>query len=265
MIYFLAGIAAAIFAFLSLRFSIFIPPTRGLPVLVYHKVSMTHADNLTIRPETFEQHLNFLAQNGYTAISLKELIAFHEKRANLPKKPVMITFDDGYVNNFELAYPLLKKHACKAVFFIPTAGIGKTNWWDRDQEPLMNADQLLALDSGLVELGLHSTDHRHYGKLRPDQIEADMRESIDTLRKLSVGFAPAFSYPYGGRPKDKATYASMLETFASIGIKIAFRLGNRVNKLPLRNCFEVKRISIRGTDSMWTFKTKITKGRVKQA
>jgi hypothetical protein len=49
-----------------------------------------------------------------------------------------------------------------------------------------------------------------------------------------------------------------------MGIKLAFRIGNRVNKLPLKNYFEVKRISIQGSDSMWTFKTKLLKGREKQ-
>jgi peptidoglycan/xylan/chitin deacetylase (PgdA/CDA1 family) len=193
-----------------------------------------------------------------------QLLTFHEKGAPLPKKPVMLAFDDGYVNNFELAYPLLKKHACKAVFFIPSAGIGKSSVWDTNAEPLMSVEQLKNLDQDVVEFGLHSCDHKNYKNLTPGQLDADIRENIAVLKTLEIPFVPAFAYPYGGRPMDKTIYASMAESFSKAGIKLAFRIGNRVNRLPLKNVFEVKRISIRGTDSMWTFKTKLIKGRVKQ-
>jgi Predicted xylanase/chitin deacetylase len=250
--------------FLAVRFSIFLPAIKGVPVLLYHKVSLTHEDSLTIKPSAFEKHLAYLVKKGYHTISVKELIGFIERKAPLPPKPVMITFDDGYVNNFELAYPLLKRYGCKAVFFIPSAGIGKTNWWDRLAEPLMNVDQLLGLDTSLIEIGLHSTDHKHYGKILPEQIEVDMHQSISAFRHSGIPFVPAFAYPYGGRPKNKENYAHMVRVFSSMGIKLAFRIGNRVNKLPLKNYFEVKRISIQGSDSMWTFKTKLLKGREKQ-
>lgn len=263
MIYILLIIPVIIFAFLIVRFSLLVPPTKGLPVLLYHKVSLTHEDSLTIKPQNLEKHLAYLVHNGYRTISLKDLISYVDKKAALPAKPVMITFDDGYVNNLELAYPLLKRYGCKAVFFIPSEGIGQTNRWDRHAEPLMNVDQLRSLDSGLIELGLHSTDHKHYGRLSPEQIESDMNQSISTLRHLEIRFVPALAYPYGGRPKDKKIYASMLKTFADTGIMFAFRIGNKVNKLPLKRPFEIKRISIQGPDSIWTFKTKLRKGRVR--
>ena len=91
-----------------------------------------------------------------------------------------------------------------------------------------------------------------------------MHQSISAFRHSGIPFVPAFAYPYGGRPKNKEIYAHMVRVFSSMGIKLAFRIGNRVNKLPLKNYFEVKRISIQGSDSMWTFKTKLLKGREKQ-
>lgn len=263
MIYLIAAITVIILAYLIVQFSILIPGTKGLPVLLYHKVSRTHADNLTILPETFEHHLIFLNKKGYTTVSMQELIAFQYKHAPLPQKPVMITFDDGYVNNFELAYPLLRQYKSKAVFFITSAGIGKTNWWDKNAQPLMNAQQLLDLDNSFIELGPHSNEHKNYKHLTPEQINSDIHKNISTLQRMRINFVPAFAYPYGGRPKVKKGYAQMLKTFAEAGIKFAFRIGNKVNKLPLKRPFEIKRISIQGTDSMWTFKTKLRKGRVK--
>jgi peptidoglycan/xylan/chitin deacetylase (PgdA/CDA1 family) len=264
MIYLAAASCIGILLFLLLRFSILLPATKGLPVLLYHKMSASSEDSLTLRPQTFEKHLLYLGQKGYQTISLQQLLAFQETGLPLPKKPVMITFDDGYVSTLDLAYPLLKKFSCKAVFFIPSAGVGKTSFWDHGAEPLMNADQLKAVDPGVVEFGLHSADHKNYKHLLPDQIDADIQENISALTSLGIHFVPAFAYPYGGRPGDRGVYARMTGSFSKAGIKLAFRIGNRVNRLPLKHPFEVKRISIRGTDTQWTFMTKLTKGRVKQ-
>jgi peptidoglycan/xylan/chitin deacetylase (PgdA/CDA1 family) len=264
MTFALATFCTCAVLFLMLRFSLLLPGTKGLPVLLYHKMSLSSEDSLTIRPETFERHLLFLHKNGYHTISFEQLLAFRENGSPLPRKPVMITFDDGYVNNGELAYPLLKKHGCTAVFFIPSAGIGKTSAWDANAEALMSAQQLKNLDPAVVELGLHSGCHGNYKHLSPELIDADLRANISAMKTMGIPFVPGFAYPYGGRPKDRAIYNGMIGSFSNAGIKLAFRIGNRVNRLPLKNPFEVKRISIRGTDSLWTFRTKLTKGRVKQ-
>jgi peptidoglycan/xylan/chitin deacetylase (PgdA/CDA1 family) len=264
MIFVAAFCCVVLLLFLVLRFGFLLPPTKGLPVLLYHKVSERVNDTITIAPSTFERHLQYLSHKGYQSISLRQLIENIEHAGTLPRKPVMITFDDGYVNNLDLAYPLLKKYGHKAVFFIPGAGIGKTNWWDIVKEPLLSSGQLKSLDENVVELGLHSFDHMHYGKISAEQIDADISKCIEALQAHAIPFVPALAYPYGGRPKDKSVYQGMVDSFTKAGIKLAFRIGNRVNRLPLKNPFEVKRISIRGTDSMWTFRTKLTKGRVKQ-
>jgi peptidoglycan/xylan/chitin deacetylase (PgdA/CDA1 family) len=264
MIFIAVFCCVVLLLFLVLRFGFLLPPIKGLPVLLYHKVSEHVNDTITIAPSTFERQLQYLSQKGYQSISLRQLIGNIEHPGTLPPKPVMITFDDGYVNNLDLAYPLLKKYGHKAVFFIPGDGIGKTNWWDIVKEPLLSSEQLKSLDDTVVELGLHSFDHTHYGKLSAEQIDADIGKCIDALHARAISFVPALAYPYGGRPRDKKIYKSMVESFYKAGIKCAFRIGNRVNRLPLKNNFEVNRISIRGTDSMWTFRTKLTKGRVKQ-
>jgi peptidoglycan/xylan/chitin deacetylase (PgdA/CDA1 family) len=264
MLYFASFFLVSMVVFLVLRYSMFLPPIKGLPVLLYHKVAHFVQDSLTISPITLENQLSWLCNNGYTTISLSQLLAFIKNKTPLPQKPVMITFDDGYVNNLELAYPLLRKYSCKAVFFIPTAGIGKTNYWDKVQEPLMTVAQLLSLDPDTVELGLHAHEHIHYGNVQAEVLENDLKNNIAAFRENQIPFVPALAYPYGGRPKDKTAYKTMIKTLMVNSVKIAFRIGNRVNRLPLKNVYEVQRISIQGSDSMWTFTTKLTKGRVKQ-
>ena len=264
MTYVVIAACVVLVLFLVLQYSLFVPATKGLPVLLYHRLSLTHEDSLTIKPSTLEKQLQYLRAKGYQTVSLREVIAFQEKRASFPEKPVMISFDDGFVNTLELACPLLRKYQCKAVFFIPSSGIGKTNFWDKPFEPLMSAEQLKSLDPGLIEIALHSFDHKNYKHMSPELIKTDISKSIEMLNQNGIGYIPAFAYPYGGRPKDKTVYAAMIKAFSFAGIRLAFRIGNKVNRLPLKNPFEVRRISICGTDSMWTFRTKLTKGRVKQ-
>jgi peptidoglycan/xylan/chitin deacetylase (PgdA/CDA1 family) len=250
--------------FLMLRYSMFLPATHGLPVLMYHNVSVDKEDSLTVKAGTLRKHFDYLKKQGYQAVSVRDIIAFCEKKTALPKKPVLISFDDGYINNFDLAYPLLKEYGLKAIFFIPTAVVGKTNDWDGGSEKIMTSDQLKCLDTDIVELGLHSVNHQNYRKFSAKEIEKDVEESRCYFNTMDIPVVPAFAYPYGGRPKDKTIYKSMIALFVKNDIKLAFRIGNRVNRLPLKNVYEIQRISIRGTDSMWTFMTKLTKGRVKQ-
>jgi peptidoglycan/xylan/chitin deacetylase (PgdA/CDA1 family) len=76
---------------------------------MYHKISDRTCDALTVRQRDFAAQLHWLAQNGYTPISFAELIAYHLHQTNLPQKPIILSFDDNYHNNFVLAYPLLKQ------------------------------------------------------------------------------------------------------------------------------------------------------------
>lgn len=232
MIYVAIAACAVLLLFFVLQYGIFVPAIKGLPVLLYHKVSPTHEDSLTIKPAALEKQLQYLRARGYQTVSLREVIAFQENRGRLPEKPVMISFDDGFVNTLELACPLLKKYEYKAVFFIPSSGIGKTNFWDKTGEPLMSAEQLKSLDPGLIEIALHSLDHGNYKHMALEQIKADISKSIEVLDQSGIVHSPGFAYPYGGRPKDKTVYAAMIRAFSDAGIRLAFRIGNKVNRLP---------------------------------
>ena len=253
-----------IFIFLILRFSLFIPATKGLPVLMYHKISETEKDGLTVTTEQFENQLKYLQTLDYQAVTTKNIIDFIEKKTALPPNPVLISFDDGYVNNLELAYPLLQKYNFRATIFLPTAFIGKTSSWDSNDSPILSLEQLKSFDINLIEFALHSHNHCNFKHLNLEEMQHEILENMQFLNENNLPFSPVFAYPYGGRPKDKNLLFSMKKILEETGIKIAFRIGNRVNKLPLKDVFEVNRIDIRGTDSFWEFKTKLKKGRVKQ-
>jgi peptidoglycan/xylan/chitin deacetylase (PgdA/CDA1 family) len=240
-----------------------IPEKKGIPVLMYHKIDEYQKDMLTMTTEDFEKQLQYLQELQYQSITINELIGFLENKTTLPQNPVLITFDDGYVNNLTLAYPLLKKYQMKATIFLPTAYLGGMSSWYDGGAMLMTYEQLKLMDTGVIEFGLHSHKHPNFKHLSIEQMREEMLTNQQILAQNGITYTPAFAYPYGGRPKKKEASQAMKKMFAEIGIKAAFRIGNKVNSFKPKDVYELKRIDIQGNDSFWAFKTKLKKGRVK--
>ncbi len=252
-------------AFLTIWFSILVPPKKGLPVLMYHKVLPGNPDGLTVTTDQFDLQLMYLREKGYQAISFKSLKALVKDGAPLPKKTIIITFDDAYVNFREHALPLLKKHNFTASVFVPVAFIGKTNIWDKGNDAIMNETDLkrISLNEG-IEIGLHSFLHRSYGDLDIDDMAEDLKNCRETLGYYGIPFVETLAYPYGGYPKkDPEQKDKMVALFTRQGLDFALRIGNDINPWPIRRPFEIKRIDIKGTDSFFIFRTKLRKGRAK--
>lgn len=89
-----------------------------LPVLMYHNILISKNGTYTVKPEQLEKDLAAIKREGYTTVFPSEVIAFVKGKGNLPQKPIMLTFDDGYYNNMYYALPLLKKYNMKATLNI---------------------------------------------------------------------------------------------------------------------------------------------------
>ena len=194
----------------------------SLPVLMYHGLTDDPArvSEYFILTEDFRKDLQWLTDHGYTAVTFRQLADYAESGALLPDKPVLITFDDGYYNNYEKAFPLLQKYHVPAVISIigseteaaseqlyrPSGG-GALTWQEA-------ADMAR---SGLVEIGSHTWDlHRNDGKGRkgadrlPGESLEDYRAALlADLGKAQeriaseTGAAPlVFAWPYGAWPTD---------------------------------------------------------------
>ena len=102
-----------------------------IPILLYHDfvetVPLEDPDNFNYinTKESFEENIQTLLKEGYTFISFQELNDAYNKKIELPSKPTLLTFDDGYDSNYEFIYPILKKYNIKASIFIVTDNIGK--------------------------------------------------------------------------------------------------------------------------------------------
>lgn len=251
--------------FVTVEYSFFIPARRGLPILMYHKVSEHISDGLTLTVGQLDLQLMYLKEKGYRVISFKELKEFQAEGVGLPRKTVIITFDDAYQNFRERALPLLRKYNFTATVFVPVAYIGKTNIWDHGTDPIMTVDELRQLANRKeAEIGLHSFLHRSYGDMAPADMEEDLQNCYSTLTFHAIPFVKVLAYPYGGFPKkDLRLKGQMIDVFRKMNLDFALRIGNRINPWPLRAPYEINRIDIKGSDSFFIFRTKLKKGRAK--
>ncbi|GAB3520455.1 hypothetical protein GCM10027442_43510 [Emticicia fontis] len=223
---------------------------------MYHKVLPDHRDGLTVSVSQLEEHLQFLQSKGYQILPLERLVSCVLEKDELPAKPVFITFDDGYLNNLEYAYPILQGYNAPATIFLPTNYIGQKSSWDAAADDLMSIHQLKSLSPALISFGLHSHTHRNYKTLGIDEIAEDLQNNIRYFEESNLPFVPAFAYPYGGRPKNKALLQQMKEKMQAMGIVMAFRIGNRLNP-SFRNVYELQRIDITGNDSLEVVERKL--------
>ena len=178
----------------------------AIPVLLYHNfvtiVPDSDPDNYSYinTPESFEENIKTLLDNGYTTISFKDLNDAYSGKSTLPNKPIIITFDDGYYSNYEYIYPILKKYNVKASIFVVTDKIDK----EIDGIKYLTWDNCLEIqNSGLVEIFSHSTNHIFYDKFPARRVRDDVKESYEEIEK-HLGKQPlkVFAYPYGAYTKE---------------------------------------------------------------
>lgn len=160
-----------------------------VPVLNYHKVDNFYHE-LSLSPHEFDEQMNYLYANGYHTITPDQLTAYLTHGRALPEKPVLITFDDGYKDNYTNAYPIMKKYGFTAAIFLITGFIGSDDRY-------MTWDQAREMQKDGFVFGSHSVTHRPLTKLTPDQIRQELVESRTEMER-QLGRKPRyFAYPTG--------------------------------------------------------------------
>lgn len=224
-----------------------------LRVLMYHKISADGArDALTVPVEQLEVHFRHLRSRGYTTVLLRDLIDYVCQGKRLPSKPVLITFDDGYKDNHALAYPLARKYGLKMNLFLVPAFI--------EGEPgYIRLPDLQRMDPDVVDFGLHSSRHQSYADLSEEEVAADIARCIHWFENRRLRFSPCLAYPYGAYPRRKNR--TFFERVGRSGMVLAFRIGNRLNALPLRNPMLIQRIDVRGNETFGKFRRGLALGK----
>ncbi|PIF47703.1 peptidoglycan/xylan/chitin deacetylase (PgdA/CDA1 family) [Chryseobacterium sp. 52] len=233
--------------------------TESVRILMYHKVlpekQIPCKDSLTVSVEHLEEQFQYIKSNYNT-------LFFNDLKTNKQlKHKLILTFDDGYLNNLQYLVPLLEKYMLKATIFIPT-GLIPADETDEKRE-MMTFEEIRSLNPERVEIALHSHSHYNYSQISLQDAADDLQKNIRTLEEKKIPFTKVLAYPYGKFPKkgeQKKEFFSLLE---KAGITSAVRIGNNIDYYPWKNKFEIKRIDIKGGDSFEAFKWKLKLGKIK--
>ena len=170
-------------------------PCKSVPVLMYHHVNSYTGDqktssSLTVTDEMFTKQMDYLASKSYQTISPYELLNGLTNNS-LPVKPIVITFDDAYEDNFTQAYPILKNHNFKFTIFIPTGLIDSSSVY-------LNWQQLKDMQSsGLLTAGAHTWSHKALTAASGETLAMEVALPKKQLEENLGGNITAFAYPFG--------------------------------------------------------------------
>ena len=239
-----------------------------IPTLMYHHFDddRKNINDMTVQTSEFEKQIKYLKENGYTAISLSDLNDFIENKKRVPKKPILITIDDGYKSNYDIMYPIIKKYKMKATIFVigeridnankKSNAISKFNWKQAKE----------MYDSNIIDIECHTYDSHKRDEIEgveksvfanplpnesnedfKQRIIEDVKKNIYTIQK-NIGYTPiALAYPYGEFNEE------IDELLKDMGIKYTF-LASGGKETKMENKHLLKRIPVNGCYSINEFK-----------
>ncbi|MEA0565592.1 MULTISPECIES: polysaccharide deacetylase family protein [Lysinibacillus] len=238
---------------------------QKIPVLMYHHLAENINNNTVISPNNFENQIKALKAEGYHAISVQELYDYFNNHIKLPEKPILITFDDGYLSNYEKAYPILKKYDMHAEIFVIASRIVHTKNDYPKEIAKMNWDQLNEMQDYITiqshtwdsHYKLTSKNGRVYGAIygpsyingqleSQQQFEERVRHDLLYSRQIikeKLGYEPiAISYPYGNQSP------ATIQIVKEAGFKMGFVIQNKSVRMG-DDLFTLSRITVNGHDT----------------
>ena len=171
--------------------------TLKVPILMYHYISEPppgsdiYRVDLSVTPDSFRQQMAYLKENGYTPIDFYDLSTAIVAHTELPPKPIILTFDDGYTDNYEKAFPVLQEYGFKGTFFVVTEFI------DAGREGYMNWEMIEEMSRAGQRIESHSRTHPDLTTKSRDGLIWEILGSQETLA-AHIGYQPRyFCYPGG--------------------------------------------------------------------
>lgn len=235
-----------------------LPDKRAVRILAYHAIQQPPGPGVigsyVVRPETLRRHLRWLRRLGFQFVSGREVLQMVTRRTGLPRRSVLLTFDDGYEDLPNVTLDLLKEAGAMALAFIVSGRIGQTNIWDEALDSkrlrLASLESLRLLPPSIFELGSHSRTHPRLIKLTPEAVHDEVQGASRDLAALGLPAPWAFAYPYGEHSE------SVRKVVQGSGVALAFSLDAGI-ATPDSDPYCLPRTEIKGTDSLWTFFKKV--------
>jgi peptidoglycan/xylan/chitin deacetylase (PgdA/CDA1 family) len=173
-----------------------------IPILLYHKIGRpprgARVPGQYVSPGLFRRHLSYLRRLGYESVSLLSLA---RTSAQLPARPVAVTFDDGYLCVHEYAFPTLREFGFAATILVVAGVIGGANTWEQVAgnvaEPMLSLSQMQEMGAAGMEFGSHTCTHPHLTRLSLVEAAREVTESRARLEDAIGSPCLSFAYPYG--------------------------------------------------------------------
>ena len=182
---------------------------KSVPVLEYHSITYEKGNPICIPIKKFKEQMKYLKDNGYYTLTLTNLYSYLMNNTPIPKKSVVLTFDDGYENNYTAMFPVLKKYNFKATVFVITGNIDK-------YRKFLKSKQLLEMDKYGVDIESHTVHHDNLKMLSKNKQLKTLIKSKKYLEKTLNKQIYFFAYPFGGYNN------SAIEALKEAGYKMAF-------------------------------------------
>ncbi|MBC7225803.1 MAG: polysaccharide deacetylase family protein [Thermoflexales bacterium] len=216
-----------------------------IPVLLYHFIGREKLERgghsvsrFNVTAADFEAQLLLLKQLGYHPVTVSEIAAALDGKATLPQRPIALTFDDGWREQYDIAFPILQRYGMRATFFVSTSFVGYSRF--------MTWEELAELRDAGMEIASHGRKHVNLADADDPEAWREIARSREVLEeKLGVS-AVSFAYPYGGYRKG---LPAMLER---AGYQVAVGLGaSPVQRLERR--YYLRRTEVNGLHSLGMF------------
>lgn len=161
----------------------------GVPVLNYHQVNNKFQTCLTMKPKNFEEQMKYLHDNDYHVITQQQFDEYMSGDGTLPDRPVLITFDDGYADNYQYAYPIMKKYGMRGTIFLITGLVDKPGYLTWEQIKKMSADGM--------EFGSHTVSHKPLTSFDREGARRELTESKAVIGQHLGKPCTFFAFPEG--------------------------------------------------------------------
>lgn len=213
------------------------PEENEFGILVYHRVATLQPNkarpSFNVPPDTFREQITGLLRQGFTLLSLEDVLRRSAANEVLPPRTIVITFDDGFESVYEFALPTLRELSIPATIFLNTGYLGNQTPFPFDAwghayandvspvnyRPLTIAQCQDMVSTGLIELGAHTHTHADF-RGRSDMFRRDMKVCLASLEENFQITSPTFAFPFG-KPSSGFTESALIEIVRGLGLRCA--------------------------------------------
>ena len=172
-----------------------------VPILTYHSIDSS-GSVISTSPDVFRRQIYFLGENGYNVVPLNAFISSLFENYPLPRKTIVMTFDDGFQNFYTTAFPILERYGFKATVFLVTDYCGKRNQWEINSpgiplSSMLSWTEIRQLTECGIEFGAHTRSHPDLTGISLAEAEREIVESKDAIENALGCRVTTFAYPYG--------------------------------------------------------------------